>query len=312
MRQAKSLKCSRCWPPALVVWLVAMPADVQPRSLAGEGARRTASATDSLEISPLLNGLPRELIARALAHPALADAQVGFYVEALASRTPLARKNPDLLLNPASNAKLPTTAAVLLRLGPEYRFSTEYAIDGAIENGVVRGNLYVSGSGDPSIGTSRLLEVVHELRLLGLRRITGGVVVDDSFFDREQEAKGWEQEESDRTYLAPVGALSINQNAVTVLVQPGPRVGAPAAVTVDPPSDYILLDTRVGTAGWPGRIYMSSWPVEQRTRVRLRGRIGVNSSPQRFSRRVTDPALHFGHALAGLMRAAGFQVGSSV
>ncbi|MFH1811473.1 MAG: D-alanyl-D-alanine carboxypeptidase/D-alanyl-D-alanine-endopeptidase [Pseudomonadota bacterium] len=276
------------------------PASLDP------GSTDTAEAL--LEISPLLDGNVRAMITHALTHPALRGARVGLYAASLDSGAMLLRKNPHLLLNPASNAKLVTSAAALALLGPEHRFATFYASDGEIVNGTLQGNLYVRGRGDPTISTERLLAVLHELKLLGITKIEGRVLVDDSFFDGVREAKGWEQEDSDRAYAAPVGALSLNYNTVTVIARPGPFVGSPAILTVDPPSDYIQLDAKVTTSDWNARLYMRSFERGGRNVVRLRGHVSSDGGPQRIYRRVSDPALHFASALVGMLNDAGISV----
>ncbi len=264
--------------------------------------------SELLELSPLLEGPARELVTQAVTSPALEHARVGLYAFSLTTGAVLLRKNGRLLLNPASNAKLVTSAVVLVRLGPEFTFTTDYASTGELVDGVLQGNIYVRGRGDPTITTERLLSVVHALKLQGIKRIDGRIVVDDSLFDGVREAKGWEQEDSDRAYAAPVGALSLNFNTVNVWLRPGPAPGSPATVTVDPPSDYIKVDSRVSTDLYRGRVYMRSYQKGDKNVVRLRGRIRLDAEPQKLYRRVADPALHFGSALAGILRDAGVRV----
>ena len=261
-----------------------------------------------VEISPLLDPEVQEMITQALMHPALQDARVGLYVRSLSRDWLVLQKNPELLLNPASNAKLATAATALMRLGPGYRFETDYAALGDIEDGKLKGRLYISGRGDPSITTERLLFVVHKLKMLGLKEISAGIVVDDSFFDEQREALGWEQETSDHAFAAPVGALSLNYNAVAVDIYPGEQVGKEARYLVDPPSKYIIVDSHVVTSRGSGRVYMRSRQRGNKTRIRLRGRVNINEEPFRLYRRVSDPGLHFGAALAGLLEQAGIKV----
>lgn len=265
-----------------------------------------------LEVSPLLDEASRAQIGRALARQELEGARVGVLAVSLRDGAVLLRKNSSLLLNPASNAKLATSAAALVLLGPHFRYATFYASDGAIEGDTLTGNLYVQGRGDPTITTERLLNVVHELKLLGIRRINGTVVVDDSYFDADKEAKGWEQEDSDRAYAAPVGALSLNYNTVGVYVRPGASEGSPAVVVVDPPSDYIDLDSRVTSSRFGGRVFMRSYEKNGKNVARLWGHIDLDASPRRVYRRVVDPALHFGHALAGLLNDEGIRISRRV
>ncbi|MBN2358173.1 MAG: D-alanyl-D-alanine carboxypeptidase/D-alanyl-D-alanine-endopeptidase [Deltaproteobacteria bacterium] len=265
-----------------------------------------------LSLSPLLDPEVREVVSRALTQPALRGARLGLHAVSLTTGAVLLDKNSQLLLNPASNAKLATTAAALSLLGPEYRYHTLYASEGEVVGKQLRGNLYVQGRGDPTITTERLLAIVHELKLLGIEKIEGRIIVDDSYFDDQREPSGWEQEEGDRAYLAPTGALSLNHNTVTLYVRPGPVEGAPAQVVVDPPSDYVELENRVTTTRWETQLYMRSWERSGKNRVRLLGRIGTDQGPRRIYRRSADPGLHFGSALAGVLNAAGIKVSSAV
>jgi D-alanyl-D-alanine carboxypeptidase/D-alanyl-D-alanine-endopeptidase (penicillin-binding protein 4) len=110
--------------------------------------------------------------------PAVGRAQLSFMARSLTSDEVIAESNPDLLINPASNAKLLTAAAALHYLKPEYRFKTEYYVRGRVKDGVLWGDLVVKGYGDPTVVTERLQRVANELYLFGIERITGSIVVD--------------------------------------------------------------------------------------------------------------------------------------
>jgi D-alanyl-D-alanine carboxypeptidase/D-alanyl-D-alanine-endopeptidase (penicillin-binding protein 4) len=116
------------------------------------------------------------------------DAQTGKSVCARAA------KRPRPL---ASNMKLFTTSTALSRLGPEARIPTTVRVDGTIDrNGVLHGNLYLVGGGDPALGTpafydhfqaglgTNLLSLVPQVRAAGIRSVTGRLYADDTIFDR--------------------------------------------------------------------------------------------------------------------------------
>ncbi len=97
----------------------------------------------------------------------------------------------------ASNMKIFTTAAALGRLGPESRIPTRVLSGGTLEpDGVLRGDLYLKGGGDPALGTpsfynrfhgglgTNLLDLVPQIRAAGIRVVTGRVYADDTVFDR--------------------------------------------------------------------------------------------------------------------------------
>src|SRR5207249_1803990 len=106
-----------------------------------------------------------------LGRPALAGVHVGVMVAEIDSGRTLYAKNERALYNPASNAKLFTTAAALALLGPEFRFRT--ALLGVKQGGEVQGDLVLRGSGDPSLVIEDLWKLATDLAGAGVRRVTG-------------------------------------------------------------------------------------------------------------------------------------------
>src|SRR5439155_18592988 len=104
----------------------------------------------------------KKAVEQLLSQPPLSNACVAMQVESLDDGQVIYSRNPDELLNPASNTKLVTAAAGLLRLGPEYRFNTDYLSDKPMQRGRVA-TLYVKGRGDPSVTTERLDGMVADL-----------------------------------------------------------------------------------------------------------------------------------------------------
>jgi D-alanyl-D-alanine carboxypeptidase/D-alanyl-D-alanine-endopeptidase (penicillin-binding protein 4) len=239
----------------------------------------------------------------------LAAARTGILVSTLDTGEVLYAREPDTLLNPASNVKLITSATALARLGPEFRFSTEFLVDRAGAGGELKA-LYVRGHGDPSMVTERLWGVAGELRRLGLKRV-GELVLDESYFDEEHFGPGFDQESSDRAYLAPSGALSLNYNAIEVLVTPGSAIGARAQIALEPDSKFFQVENRTTTvARWGlARVNVSTALRGGREVVVVEGRVPLGARPHAVWRRIDDPALYFGHTLAQLLEQRGVKVG---
>ena len=112
---------------------------------------------------------------------------------------------------PASVQKLVTTAAALDRLGPEARFETAVLADGDVAEGVLDGNLYLRGSGDPSFGTAALRRLATEVADTGLEQVDGRLYGDESFFDRRRggPASGY----GISPYVGPLSALAFNRGS---------------------------------------------------------------------------------------------------
>jgi D-alanyl-D-alanine carboxypeptidase/D-alanyl-D-alanine-endopeptidase (penicillin-binding protein 4) len=105
----------------------------------------------------------------------LVGAGQGVYVEE-EDGTVLVSQAADKAVHPASVSKIPTTLALLRKLGPKYRFATRFAAGGALRDGVLHGNLVVDASGDPYLVDENALLVLLALREAGVARVTGDVV----------------------------------------------------------------------------------------------------------------------------------------
>ncbi len=109
----------------------------------------------------------------ALARSTLGAGQ-GVYVEA-ADGTILLAQAADRAVHPASVSKVPTTLALLRKLGPDFRFTTTFAARGRIQGGTLEGDLLVTGDNDPYLVDENALLVARQLNDLGLRHVTGAL-----------------------------------------------------------------------------------------------------------------------------------------
>lgn len=141
---------------------------------------------------------------------------VSVYVQALAEQP--AQLKPALLehqsttaLNLASTMKLLTSYAGLSLLGPAYRWKTEIYIDGPLQNGVLNGNLYIKGYGDPSFSTDDFSQLLNRLHQSGVQEIKGDLVIDNSYIASQASAAGSFDGESARAYNAMPSAFLLNQ-----------------------------------------------------------------------------------------------------
>jgi D-alanyl-D-alanine carboxypeptidase/D-alanyl-D-alanine-endopeptidase (penicillin-binding protein 4) len=165
----------------------------------------------------------------------------------------------DRVLLPASTMKLLTSAVALRELGPAYRFPTWVKVDGELgADGVLGGNLYVVGQGDPTMVVERMWKMIADIRGRGVTEIKGDVLFDDSYMAGEGVwVPGWnkpEDLERGEVYYSALGALSLNYNVASILVRPGTAVGSTAAAAFDTPSDVLVLDNQL-TTGRAGSKY---------------------------------------------------------
>ncbi|MGF6773119.1 D-alanyl-D-alanine carboxypeptidase/D-alanyl-D-alanine-endopeptidase (penicillin-binding protein 4) [Paraburkholderia sp. GAS199] len=125
--------------------------------------------------APVMLGLQR-------AHVPLSSISV--VVEKVGDRTPIVALNAGKPMMPASTMKLVTTYSGLSILGPDYRWRTSAYADGTVDgNGVLHGNLYIQGTGDPKLVPEELIDLVQKIHKAGINGIDGALVLDKRFFD---------------------------------------------------------------------------------------------------------------------------------
>ncbi|HUF90597.1 MAG TPA: D-alanyl-D-alanine carboxypeptidase/D-alanyl-D-alanine-endopeptidase [Gemmatimonadota bacterium] len=225
---------------------------------------------------------------------------IGVAVYSVDRSAPLYLRDADRALLPASNMKLYTTAAALDRLGPDFQYTTSVYADGPLlPGGVLDGNLILVGRGDPSLSGRFFADsapyvldkFADELRRAGVRRVTGRLIGDASFFDDELAARGWEVGNLLWWYGARVSALSFNDNVVTVEIRPGPAVGAPAEISFYPRSDGLRVANRAVTSGPRGGRSIGIGRRPDIGGYDIWGRIPVGGTPVRYVVAVEDPAV---------------------
>lgn len=267
----------------------------------------TFSGSDGAQVPERRDG-PAWIIDSFLSRPHLKGVELSVLVESVETGEVLFEREADRPMIPASNMKVVTGAAALELLGPDYRYSTGIFTD---SDGVARevdGNLYVKGSGDPSLVMEEVWKIGEELRLLGIERVSGDIVLDDTAFDTlsvTSDADG-----GDRAYHARTSALSANFNAVLVTVLPGASPGDPARVLLSPDSGHVSLRNEATTCS---RMRRATIETRRRTEngenvVVVTGRIPVGSEPVRAYRNVERPTEYFGAQLLRALERAGVAV----
>ena len=173
-----------------------------------------------LLISSLLCG--QTPLEKFLSNPALQNANVGVCVRNLSTGQTIADSRSAFVIPPASTQKLLTTTTALEVLGSDYCFSTYLETDSTIDNGVLLGNLYIRGTGDPTLGSQKigdqmfLYRWVQALKKKGIREIRGKIIADVSFFDGDAVNPQWIWEDIGNYYAAGVYALPYLDNTLNI------------------------------------------------------------------------------------------------
>lgn len=243
----------------------------------------------------------------------LTNSDVGIAVIDIETGKTVFARNENAKLNPASDVKLVTTGAALGLLGPEYRWKTGVYSEGAVTANELKGKLYFKGYGDPSLGVEDLWEIASELWTRGIRKITGDLVADDSFFDAVRVGPGFDQKQEDFAFRAPCGALSLAHNAVNIHVLPGAAEGAAARVLLDPASNYLLVNSNVVTSATGAtQIVVESREQENQTALALHGRIRVRDDGFIAQKRIVHPDLFSAASFREILNRRGIKLSGQV
>lgn len=224
--------------------------------------------------------------------------------------------NSTKLIMPASNMKILTLAAAAERLGWEYTFETTVMTAATIEDGILKGDLIVVGSGDPTIGgraadtgNGRLFdEWAEQLVGLGIRTIDGRLIGDDRAFDDDGLEAGWLWDDLAFSYAAPIGALTYESNAVELVVRPGAAAGDSAELIVSPADGGLMVENHVITSPVGGDFSLSLRRGPGTTRLIARGAVPIGTPDFARTVSVDNPTEFFLAALRRTLAAHGIIV----
>jgi D-alanyl-D-alanine carboxypeptidase/D-alanyl-D-alanine-endopeptidase (penicillin-binding protein 4) len=293
---------------ALLALAAALPLHAQT-TRAGNVAASTASVTSATAsaLAARIDGV--------LARPAVAGVTWGIEVRDPATGTVLYARDAARPLIPASNLKLIVAAAAAHHLPADYRFRTSVYAAGPVRDGVLEGDLVLYGRGDPMISaryfqrhTAVWEMLADSLRARGILQVRGGVVADESWFDREQVREDWDAEDRLWWYAAPVNALGFNDNVVDVRILPGASAGAPARITASPASAFYRLENATRTVAAGGRHTLDLERGAGPGGIRAVGQIarGTGADVEYFA--VDDPARWAGTTFRETLEARGIVI----
>jgi len=216
------------------------------------------------------------------------------------------RHRADASVNPASVMKLVTTYAAIDLLGPDFTWDTRFYTDGTVSQGMLRGNLYVRGGGDPKLVLERIQAAFVALQDQGVRMILGDMVLDHSAFELPDTDPGAFDGEALRPYNATPDALLVNFKSVLLTFQPDPLSGL-ARVLSSPPLAGLAVDATVALSKGPCGDWRSSLQArfDDANTIRFVGRFPQSCGERLWSVAYQQPASYAARALQGLWSASG-------
>ncbi|MFP4160837.1 MAG: D-alanyl-D-alanine carboxypeptidase/D-alanyl-D-alanine-endopeptidase [Ectothiorhodospira sp.] len=230
-------------------------------------------------------------LARALERQGVPQTAVSLWVQAPEAAEPVIAHHPDVPRNPASTLKLLTTLTALEVLGPAHRWETAVYTPAPVEDGVLQGDLYLRGGGDPFLVSEEVWKLTGALRRSGVRRIRGDLVFDLSRFEVPEEDPGAFDGRPFRAYNQPPHPLLMNFNAVRFELRPLPEAGG-VQVAMDPPLAHLRVENQLrledsGSCSGPAR--RVRYRVPGSTRVRLEGGFPADCGVHSLLRTAPEP-----------------------
>ncbi|MDH4478837.1 MAG: D-alanyl-D-alanine carboxypeptidase/D-alanyl-D-alanine-endopeptidase [Rhodoferax sp.] len=227
--------------------------------------------------------------------------------------TPRLNHRAGVPMQSASVIKLATTFAALELLGPTFTWSTPVYVDGTVRAGVLRGNVYIQGQGDPKLVLERLWLLLHRLQGFGIHSIQGDIVLDRAAFAVDAGDPGAFDGEPLRPYNASPDALLINYKSVLIGFTPDPQ-RAVAHVQLDPPLWGVQTQDTVplisGSCGdYRGALKAT---LTDPTRIRFAGAYPADCGEKVWPVAYADPASYAPRAVQGLWLSMGGQLSGEV
>lgn len=271
-------------------------------------ARAITPAVSSSQNGDAAPNAPRTLaelqsrIEQIVRQPALEPGFFAVKIVSLDTGTVIYEQNANKFVRPASNMKLYTVAAAFDRLTPDFHFITSVYAKDKMDDGKIKGDLIIYGRGDPSIAArfnngdyfKGIDNLADRIVAAGAKRVKGDLVGDESFFNGDPLGSGWEWEDLQWSYGAPVSALSVNDNAIDLTIKPADKVGAPVVITTGPPAtSFMTIANRATTAARGSKSDLEIHRGVGANTLEVSGTLAVGDNGFTGGVAIPDPALAF-------------------
>ncbi len=322
MRWHSSLGAALCctivmWACAVAAYPRVTAAQQQRKPNASKGASRKSAKQQRPDIARF-----QSRVSAALAAPNARKAYWGIFVTDAATGQTLYELNADGLFTPASNAKIFTSAFAFATLGSDYTFRTTIETSGQLDaNGRLHGDLSLMGRGDPDLSNRKLpfvqkverdgdankiiAELADAVVARGVKRIDGDIIGDDSYFAYDPYPEGWTTGDLYFSFGAPISAIALNDNVITVEIRPGERLDDPAQLNIEPAAGYETFGHEITTGPSASKSRFSVVREPGAKPILLRGSIPLGSAPVKIDLALQEPAEYSAALLKKLLEARG-------
>ncbi len=271
-------------------------------------------------LSIFLHSQKKDFEKEILATPILQNSSFAFYAADCESGKDIITINENMRLAPASNLKVITSGVALNLLGKDFRFVTKLAHNGKINAGILNGDLFIIGGGDPTFGSTqvanslslekRMEEIFSELQKLGVKKIDGNIFGVDDIFEQQSTPDYWPWIDIGNYYGAAPSGLSIHDNLYYLFFKPGTDVGDSATVLRTEPQIenlFFINEMKTGKKGSGDNGYIYRAP---RSSVAfLQGTIPAGVEEFSIKGSMFDPPLFAATYLKSFLVKKGIEVG---
>lgn len=233
---------------------------------------------------------------------------IGIEIVSLKNGQKFYEKNSDNLFVPASVHKIFTGASALSLLGVDFHFATQLLAMKEIVKGVLHGDVYLKGSGDPSLKTEDLENLVSELKRMGLTEITGNLHIDNFDFDEIVQGPGWMWDEGAEYWNSPLDALMVNHSSISVWVKPAAQIGSPPQVTLVPETSYASVQNLAQTTGSDPTLAVSRNWIAKENLIQVSGTIPPQSAPLHYEIPLESPSTYTAVLFHSLLEKQGIRL----
>ena len=237
----------------------------------------------------------------------------------------LFNRNGDRFSVPASNTKLVVSSAATVLLPADYRVRTSIYATGPLANGVLQGDLILYGRGDPTWSArcftvdtlapggcdstfTAVDAIADSLRARGVKRVTGKIVGDGSYFEPQITHWNWGIYDVNWYYGAPVSGLGFHDNSIDFQVGPGPFVNAPPVISWAPDWGMFTFENRGRTDPADSGMTLDFFRLPGGQHIWAEGGIPLGRTPVMQYFAVLDPNLYAARALETSLQKKGIAV----
>jgi serine-type D-Ala-D-Ala carboxypeptidase/endopeptidase (penicillin-binding protein 4) len=229
------------------------------------------------------------------------DLNIGILVQDAKTKEIFYKRNADRYFMPASNEKLFTAFTALHFLGANFNYKTNLFIDKTkIKNGILDDNAYWQFTGDPSLTIDQLESLINSLVQLGVKKIAGQIVIDDTAFDNVAKSPGTAWDDQDFCWGSPISALIINRNCVSAKLIPT-KINQPARLELPPNPQSMRFANQVVTESANTNCVIKVERIKDST-YKISGCIKKNESKKTIEMAVQHPRRNMQLVLAYLFK----------